>query len=210
VPRRFTVALFTSLSFLVISCGQAPPVPKREEAAGPKPVKITQFYPASAAVPAGSSVTVCYGVENAVSVSVIPPVDELKPAANRCFEAPVPRQTEFRLIARGASGDEASASFIVGVTKATAPGRQAREATDPVISSFTAEPPHAAPGAPPVKLCYQTANATSVTVEPKVADLGAALMGCFYAPTSKTTTYVLTARGPGGKSDVKRVTVSVP
>lgn len=211
MPHRFPTVLSTSLSFLLVSCAPAPPPASQEASSKPGPVKITQFYPASPAVPAGNSVTICYGVENAVALTLTPPVDELKPAVNRCFEAPVPRETEFRLMARGANGDEVSASFTVGVSKA-APARTgaSREATDPIISSFTAEPPTATAGGPPVKLCYQAANAQSVTVEPKVANLGGALMGCFYAPTPKTTTYVLTAHGSGGKTDVKRVTVNVP
>jgi hypothetical protein len=129
---------------------------------------------------------------------------------NRCFEAPVPRETEFKLTARGAAGDEATASFTVGVSKdADGPERAQRSATGPAIGSFTAEPSQIARGGPPVKLCFQAANAQSVTVEPKVAHLGGALMGCFYAPTEKTTTYVLTAHGAGGLQDVKRVTVTV-
>lgn len=154
--------------------------------------------------------TICYGVENAVSLILDPPVEELTPSINRCFEAPVPRETEFKLTVRGAGGDEATASFTVAVSKdAGGPPRAESPSTGPVIASFTAEPSQISSGAPPVKLCYQAANAQSVTVEPKVADLGGALMGCFYAPTEKTTTYALTAHGAGGSQDVKRVTVTV-
>jgi hypothetical protein len=207
VSHRKSTASSISLSLLLLSCARTPSEPQKQAETKPQPVKITQFYPASPAVPAGSNVTICYGVENAVQLTLMPPVEELKPAMNRCFEAPVPRATEFRLTARGAAGDEVSASFTVSTAKA-APRK--REPTDPMISSFTAEPPRVAPGAAPVKLCYQAVNAESVTVEPRVANLGAALMGCFYAPTSQTTTYVLTAHGKSGKTDVKRVTVTVP
>jgi hypothetical protein len=194
-----------------IGCSSTPP--ESSDKAASREVsraKITMFYPATPVVRPGANVTVCYGVENAVSLTLDPAVEELTPSLNRCFEAPVPRETEFKLTARGAGGDEVMASFTVGVSKdAGGPTRAERTTTGPVIASFTAEPSQIASGAPPVKLCYQAANAQSVTVQPKVADLGGAMMGCFYAPTEKTTTYVLTAHGANGSQDVKRVTVTV-
>lgn len=210
MSRRLTFAAPCFFAFL-IGCSSPPPDPaQRTSAPEASRAKITQFYPASPVVRPGANVTICYGVENAVSLTLDPPVEELTPSFNRCFAAPVPRETEFKLTARGAGGDETTASFKVGVSKdAEGPARADRPATGPVIASFTAEPSQISPGAPPVKLCYQAANAQSVTVQPKVADLGAALMGCFYAPTERTTTYVLTAHGAGGSQDVKRVTVTV-
>src|SRR5688572_2307087 len=103
---RLTPALLGGLLALA-SCSSEPPQPARSAApAEPRAVKITQFYPAAPIVAPGANVTICYGVENASTVSVDPPVEELTPSFNRCFQAPVPRERTFTLKARGPRGDE--------------------------------------------------------------------------------------------------------
>ena len=73
------LALLTA-ALLMGACFTKPPAPPKEKLAAP--ARILQFYAASGAVDAGENVTICYGVEDAKSVRIEPPVEELKPALN--------------------------------------------------------------------------------------------------------------------------------
>ena len=204
-------ALLTAVVFLSAACGTRPPEASRQSAAQQAgPVKIAQFYPAEPIVAPGEAVNICYSVENAESVRLDPSVAELTPSLNRCVQITAARSQSYKLIARGSDGTEVSASFDLKVSGAArSASAPVSAASGPLITSFTAEPSSIAAGEPPVKLCFQAPNAKSATIEPKVADFGTAVMGCFYAPTKTTTTYVLTASGSGGAKDSRRVTVTV-
>lgn len=49
-------------------------------------VKITGFYARDGAIADGESTILCYGVVNAKSVKVDPPVGDVYPAINRCVD----------------------------------------------------------------------------------------------------------------------------
>src|SRR5579872_6338961 len=50
------------------------------------PVRILRFYATKGTIVPGDKAQLCYGVENAKSVRLMPPVASVEPAANRCLE----------------------------------------------------------------------------------------------------------------------------
>ncbi|MCL6546237.1 MAG: hypothetical protein K6T61_13485 [Bryobacteraceae bacterium] len=81
----------------------------------PEPALIRMFVAASPEVPAGFPVTLCYSAPEAESISIDPPVQELKPAQRFCFRAPVHDATTFRLTARAPGGRMETAEVTVRV-----------------------------------------------------------------------------------------------
>jgi len=69
----------------------------------------------------------------------------------------------------------------------------------PKILHFYAHPGLAAPGET-VLLCYGVEDATEVRIEPRVRDLPPSFNRCFSVAPKKSTTYRLTATGPGGSA----------
>src|SRR5690349_10394657 len=53
---------------------------------GGKDVKILQFYAREGDVTEGTKALICYGVLNAKSVAIDPPVSGVSPSLNRCVE----------------------------------------------------------------------------------------------------------------------------
>ena len=88
-------------------------------ASGGAGLRIVQFYAANNEIRAGDHVILCYGVENARAVRLDPPIQEVEPSPNRCFNAYPKRTTAFKLTATGKDGAEVSASFTVRVKKDT-------------------------------------------------------------------------------------------
>ncbi|HKW89879.1 MAG TPA: Ig domain-containing protein [Candidatus Acidoferrales bacterium] len=76
---------------------------------------ILNFYAAPGAVRRGDSFQLCYGVSNAASVKLDPPVGSVWPSYNRCFSL-TPKKTEtYTLTATDSAGHSKSASFTVTV-----------------------------------------------------------------------------------------------
>jgi hypothetical protein len=78
-------------------------------------LKITQFYASKPEIARGESTLVCYGVENARSVRIEPPIERLIPLPVKCFPYAPKRTTTLKLTAEGEKGGEASASLTVSV-----------------------------------------------------------------------------------------------
>jgi hypothetical protein len=78
-------------------------------------LKILQFYVSPPLVPPGGRALVCYGVLNAASVAIDPPVEDLKPALNRCFEIHPRATATYRLTATGKGGSQLTAEFELKV-----------------------------------------------------------------------------------------------
>jgi hypothetical protein len=77
-------------------------------------LKITQFYTSKQEAARGESILVCYGVENARSVRIEPPIEEhLPPLPGKCFPFSPHRTTTLKLVAEGQTGGEATASITV-------------------------------------------------------------------------------------------------
>ena len=83
----------------------------------------------------------------------------------------------------------------------------------PSITSFSATPTSVSSGQT-VTLTWATTNATSITITPTLPlgdDAGALpTSGSAVIPVTSTTTYALSASGPGGNTGPQNVTVSVP
>ena len=78
-------------------------------------LKVLMFYANPASVRAGGKTLLCYGVSNARSVVIEPAVKDVSPSISRCVETNPSADTQYQLIATGASGEQASASVNVRV-----------------------------------------------------------------------------------------------
>jgi hypothetical protein len=93
-------------------------------------------------------------------------------------------------------------------TATSATGQPPRAAgSEPRVLQFSASPDRVAPGET-VRLCYEVANGTRVRIDPDVGEVDGLRQNCVSAAPNETTTYMLTAQGPGGES--VRQTVLVP
>jgi hypothetical protein len=145
-------------------------------------------------VPVGEKALLCYGVENARTVSIAPPVDKLSPALSRCFEVSPEHTTHYTLLAEGFDGTVVTQSFTLSVQPPL-----------PKILHFAATP--AGKGA---RLCYQVSNAARIALAPGANQSSTDPNGCFTVAPTRTTTYTLTAFGHGeGQSAQKQIIVEV-
>ena len=87
--------------------------PVFERLYGGDTVRILQFYARDAAISRGQSTLLCYGVLNASSVRLEPPMDGVYPAQNRCLEITPKQTTTYSLTAEGPKGPPASQSLQV-------------------------------------------------------------------------------------------------
>lgn len=164
--RQILIALSVILGVVLLRAGfvyfggpapahrvKAPPVEVPPEFLSPH-LRIMMFYSARAAPEMGKPAAVCYGVVNAESVRLDPPLAEVAPAISRCVEVTVDRPRMLTLTATGKDGEQAVASFMLG-----APG-QRPAFTFLQMSTFT--PRHGGP----VTLCYGTYAADRVRLLP--------------------------------------------
>lgn len=77
-------------------------------------LRILQFY-GTPAIAQGTTGRLCYGVINAKSVRLDPPVERVWPSLSRCFDISPAATTRYTLTAESASGESASQSFEVKV-----------------------------------------------------------------------------------------------
>lgn len=80
---------------------------------GVSELKIIQFYSAAADVIEGAPATMCYGVLNATSVRIEPPVDGVGVALNRCVQVAPRKETKYTLFAEGRDGAVLSQSIVI-------------------------------------------------------------------------------------------------
>lgn len=170
---------------------QAYPLPPDDGSVG-----ITQFYARSGEVIAGDPNLICYGVRNARSVRIEPPVENLTPAMNRCFFVDPQHDTTYKLVAEGPDGRQASESFLVRVKPAP-----------PSILMF-ATSDRQIPQGEAVTLCYGVAHANSVRLEPSGWPLPPVAKNCTRFYPKATANYTLVATGDGG-TDRKAFSVTV-
>ena len=81
--------------------------------------QITQFYTTSGQVAKGEKALVCYGVENASSVWMEPPRQELSAALARCVEVFPEVDTTYKLTAQGADGKPVTRELKVSGRRAS-------------------------------------------------------------------------------------------
>ena len=87
-----------------------------DAAYGGSDLKILQFYARDGVLYEGKSTVICYGVVNAKSVTIDPPIQGgVYAALNRCVEVAPKRDTKYVLTAEDEHGKAASASFTIRV-----------------------------------------------------------------------------------------------
>jgi hypothetical protein len=203
------------LASLAVACGSSNPTATNPKPAVPpanhlvpQPAKILLFYAAEPVIARGESVLLCYGVENAKSVRIEPPVEDLKPSFNRCFSIAPEKTAEYKFIATDEAGSEVSQRVEVRVegVKHVERVRHHEEGSTGLIASFSADPKQVAPGQD-VNVCYNAIGADTVKLTPGLAG-PAAKLGCIKSAVSQTTTFTLEAT-KGGKTESKSIEVKV-
>jgi len=81
-------------------------------------LKIHTFYLSPTTVQPGGKSLLCYGVTNAKSVRLEPPVDTIAPSLSRCLEVRPKATTTYTLIAEDGSGGRQEQSVKVIVSRA--------------------------------------------------------------------------------------------
>ena len=76
---------------------------------------ILSFYVSPGAIHRGDSAQLCYGVSNAKSVALDPPVAEMWPSASRCFDITPTKTTSYTLTATDAQGNKKTVALELKV-----------------------------------------------------------------------------------------------
>ncbi len=178
--------------------------PEFDRVYGGTAVKILGFYAREGNLTEGGQSVICYGVLNAKSVRIEPPVDGVFVALSRCLEVAPEHNTRYTLIAEGADGRTASASFVLTVG--------ADAATLPKITSFRIAGRQVDyRGRTVFSLTFSTQNAETVDIDPPAfPTLHGAPYGRFYVAPEKSTTYTLTVTNKRGHKAQQQLTVEVP
>jgi hypothetical protein len=83
--------------------------------ATPGPVKILRFYASRGVLLTGETAELCYGVENAKSVRISPPIAGVYPSPKRCIEVVPEHTTHYTILAEGYDGKVAMQSLTLPV-----------------------------------------------------------------------------------------------
>jgi hypothetical protein len=78
-------------------------------------LKVVAFYANPPMVRQGGRGLLCYGVVNAKSVRIEPPIPDVGPALSRCVDATPTQTTTYTLIAEDEKGKEVRSSTTIGV-----------------------------------------------------------------------------------------------
>src|SRR5579872_6443720 len=82
-------------------------------------LRILQFYARDGRLIEGRSTVLFYGVLNAKTVRIDPPVAEVSPSLNRCVEVAPLHETKYTLTADAENGQSVTASFTLPVVPDT-------------------------------------------------------------------------------------------
>lgn len=192
------------LAILCAGCG-APSVQQKPTLyVTDQPAKITAFYTRDVLVTEGASTVLCYGVSNAKSVRLDPPVESVSPSLNRCIEVRPKAETRYTLTAEGGFGQSVSESVTIRVG--------ADQSTLPRITSFQIDGKQKDyAGQTVFTLSFGVQNAVEVSIDPPAfPPLHGAPTGQFSVKPDKTTTYTLTVTGKNGHLARQQLTVEVP
>lgn len=160
-------------------------------------VKIEQFYARSGQITDAENTVICYGVRNARSVRLDPPVERLTPSLTRCFSVEPKEDTTYTLTAEGADGTADSASFRLMVKPA------------PPVFRMLAVSDKAVPRGEVVTVCYGVERATGVRMEPGGMNLPAGMKNCIRFYPRQTAEYTLIASGAAGQEQKERFKIAV-
>jgi len=166
-------------------------------------VRILQFYARDGELIEGRSTVLCYGVLNARSVEIAPPVEGVSPALNRCVEVAPRADTRYTLTAQGKDGRRVSESFVLNVKPDVA--------SYPRITSFRVAQHRVEGGRAVFLLSFSDVNGEEIAIDPAVfPTLHGAPNGQFWVAPAATTTYTLTVTGTRGRKARQQLTVEVP
>lgn len=198
VPLLLTIAVVVAglrLGWLYLERSGDPPPPARALPGVPAELNTTElrilnFYVPAAAAVRGEQTLLCYGVLNAVSVKLTPPLAEITPSLARCAYITLKKTTELTLTATSRDGLEASRSFVLGTTEprpeflfVEMSGRQTK-----------AGEPHT--------ICYGVKNASSVKLLPVGQTLPPIARTCIRWYPAAPLSYRLVAESSGGRDVV--------
>ncbi len=213
---RACLPLLAALAGMLLLASCASEGPKPGAGADAKAtVKILNFYPGQPSFAPGDQAQICYGVENAVSVRLEPPVAEIRPLSVKCVWFKPSGSMKLTLVATGTDGREARETIDITV-KAGAPAStslppeaagDAAASGGTLIETFVATATSIPPGGG-ATVCYVLREPATVTLQPPSGELGGDLRKCILLRPSATTTYTLTARA-GGKTEHATVTIRV-
>ena len=85
------------------------------ETLGGSEFKIISFYASPGEIHRGDEVTMCYGVSNAKSVSIDPPIGETWPSVNRCMQISPKKTTKYTFTADDGKGSTKTAELTIVV-----------------------------------------------------------------------------------------------
>jgi hypothetical protein len=85
------------------------------EGMGGNRFEILSFYATGSTIRRGDSAQLCYGVSNAASVRIDPPVESLRPSYSRCLDVSPRKTTTYTLTAVDAQGNTKTATAVVRV-----------------------------------------------------------------------------------------------
>jgi hypothetical protein len=166
-------------------------------------VKIVGFYARDGVVTEGGKTILCYGVSNAKSVRIDPPVEGVWPALNRCVEIRPRGETRYTLTAEGSDGRAVSESLTIQVGSDVA-------ALPKILDFSIAGRQKDYSGKTVFSLAFADRNAEEVSIDPPVfPPLHGAPSGQFSVRPEKTTTYTLTVKGKNGHVARRQLTVAV-
>jgi hypothetical protein len=77
--------------------------------------EILAFYATPPAIRRGETAQLCYGVSNAASVRLDPPVEALRPSYSRCVDVSPRKDTTYTLTAGDAQGQSKTATVLLRV-----------------------------------------------------------------------------------------------
>ena len=124
MKRTLAVAAISALYILFVfgkrwwdARETAPPPPSSQvhQAYAGNELKVLNFLAQPGAIRRGEPALLCYGVLNAVSVTIEPKIEDLKPSLSRCLEVRPQRTTEYKLEARGKLGNAVRATVPIEV-----------------------------------------------------------------------------------------------
>jgi hypothetical protein len=194
MKTRFVLAI---AAIALAACGSAPQsAPSSAPKASLEP-KITQLYAPAPTVAAGETAKICYGVENAKTVVLSPPTQELSAALARCVEVEPKATTTYTLSVEGGAGKRVSQDITIAVGAARAKILNVNISALEVKRGDT------------VSVCYTVSGARGVTVDPPGYRGGSANKGCATHQPVRDTTYTVAVTGANGDRDQEQVTVKV-
>jgi hypothetical protein len=196
--------LLLAAAFFNVGCGSST-VPQKPSASVPEQhVKILSFYPRDVEITEGEKTVLCYGVSDAKSLQIDPPVAGVSPALSRCVEVRPKSETRYTLTAVGSDGQAVSQSATIRIG--------IEQETLPKITSFQIDRQQKDyAGRTIFTLSFADRNAEEVSIDPPVFQtLHGAPSGQFSVRPDKTTTYTLTVKNKNGHLARRQLTVELP